>query len=164
MRKIHSVPEAEIAAAIGRITIAWNDLHYEFFLMFVAASGMPKGSADAIFFAIKNDNSHRDMTKAALLEALRPNKMRREAINLIKRAGKFAGERNLPVHAMWATHYPSGDLVLSPFVRQKSASRTGKIDVRLAETLGSVNALYREALRLQTRISKHLASRRKSRG
>jgi hypothetical protein len=163
MAKIKSMPEPEHAALVGRVSIAWNDVQFEIFKLFAAVSGMPEVRAEAVFFALRNDRSQRDITLAAALNALLDNGdlfSRCEAA--INDAGKLSGERNAVMHAMWATKYPEGHITPSPFVRGPSKLRKDDFERQFTELTETLRNLFRRILRLRIEVEKHLASQDKA--
>ena len=60
------------AKAIGRATLAWNDLHISIGSIFWALTKIPNGSAPgAIWHSLKSDRAQRDMTlELAMLDAM----------------------------------------------------------------------------------------------
>jgi hypothetical protein len=101
------IPEVELVAMIGRVTVSWGDIHYAVFQLFVEITRMPNALAESIFFTLRSDATQRDITSAAAKHVLSEDLYVR--VNTVfRQIAKVAGERNVVVHAMWATHYPSG--------------------------------------------------------
>jgi hypothetical protein len=152
--------EKELAASIGRITMSWGDIHFALFQLFTTATGMPKEAAEAIFFSLRTDAAQRDITAAACRTAF-PEDLYGRINNAIKRVGGLAGERNVAIHAMWATHYPSGQVTPSPWVHGPFLLKKDDFDNQFAELQETLKNLFRELLRLQADAIYHVASLRK---
>jgi hypothetical protein len=91
------------ATLIGSIVIAYNEVQYLVFVLFVAFSGMPFEQARSVFFALKSDRSQRDITLAAGETALADHPALWDRFKRsVNQINELAGERNAAVHTMWA--------------------------------------------------------------
>jgi hypothetical protein len=96
-------PLADLVTKIGKITLAWNDLHLFIFAIFWRLNSNHATRSSAIFFAAQADRTQRNMTAALVnLELAEAPKLREATIAILNEIGKTAGRRNDIVHAMWA--------------------------------------------------------------
>lgn len=98
----NAIPLMGHAMVIGMVTVAWNGAQENVFRLFHLLSGMPKPMAEAVFFSLKADSAQRDITRAVCEHTTELNeKYRQNAIDLIVKLDKLAGQRNAAVHTMW---------------------------------------------------------------
>lgn len=157
MSKPLRVPEEQLVAMIGRITVSWGDIHYAIFQLFVELTGIPNALAETIFFKLRSDATQREITEAAAKHVLSEELFDRVTA-VFKQIGCIAGERNVVVHAMWATHYPSGHVTPNPWVQGPRLLRKQEFDKQFAELEDKLKDLFREVLRLQPDIKAHVES------
>jgi hypothetical protein len=140
-------PLSEIAPAIGKITLVWNDIHLFVFSIFWRLNGGAAKRSKAIFFAARADRTQRDMT-TALIQAemeLVPE-LRDAAVAVLADVGRMSGRRNDVIHAMWAYDADWENGVASVF--EPSGARLSR--KRLGEEL---TKLYEDMVRLDARLS-----------
>jgi hypothetical protein len=95
-------PLADLVTKIGKITLAWNDLHLFIFAIFWRLNSNHAMRSSAIFFSVQADRTQRNMTAALVKLELEQAPMLRDAsIEILNEIGKTAGRRNDIVHAMW---------------------------------------------------------------
>jgi hypothetical protein len=95
-------PLADLVTKIGKITLAWNDLHFFIFAIFWRLNSNHALRSSAIFFSVQADRTQRNMTAALIkLELEQVPLLRDAAIAILNEIGKTAGRRNDLVHAMW---------------------------------------------------------------
>jgi hypothetical protein len=138
---------ADLVPKIGKITIAWNDLHLFIFGLFWRLNGNAALRSKAIFFAVRADRTQRDMTAALVqVELSRVPDLRDATIALLKDIGNAARRRNDVIHAMWSfeSDWDQG----TAHVFEPSSPRLSK--KRLGEEL---DKLYEDLTRLGGRLS-----------
>jgi hypothetical protein len=95
-------PLADLVTKIGKITLAWNDLHLFIFAIFWRLNSNNAMRSSAIFFSVQADRTQRNMTGALVkLELEQVPELRDATIDILNEIGKTAGRRNDIVHAMW---------------------------------------------------------------
>ena len=117
---------AELEAAIGRVNIIWNDLHYVIFEIFWLLLRRDSVAATALFFSTQSDRAQRKMV--ASLAKARFGEGSNEAnliISTLELANKLAGRRNDVIHAMWDWAHPDGLSVIA-----ESSKRLARKDWR----------------------------------
>jgi hypothetical protein len=97
--------EDAYVAAVGRVAYAWNRLHEQLGVLFVAVSGMERKVALTKWYSVRNDRAQREMLKAAVFatssqrsEKL-PDAPDDDLIWLLESADDLAEDRNNAVHA-----------------------------------------------------------------
>jgi hypothetical protein len=139
-------PLADLATQIGKITIAWNDLHLFVFSIFWHLNGGDANKSAAIFFSAQADRAQRNMAEALIkADRLMPLLLRQAALDVLNDIGKTAGRRNDLIHAMWIfeSDWDTGTATIF----EPSSPRLSK--KRLGEEL---DKLYADALELGKRI------------
>jgi hypothetical protein len=53
-------------AAVGKVAHAWNYLHEQLGVLFVAVTGMERNVALSIWYSVRSDRAQREMLKAAV--------------------------------------------------------------------------------------------------
>ena len=144
-------------AMIGRVTVSWGDIHYAVFQLFVELTGMPNALAESIFFTLRSDATQRDITAAAAKQVLSEDLFNRVSA-VFKQIAGAAGERNVAIHAMWATHYPSGDITPNPWVTGPRLLRKEEFDKQFAKLEERLKDLFRDVLRLQPDVKAYVES------
>lgn len=140
-------PLAELTTKIGKITIAWNDLHFFVLAIFSEMNNRDPLKSAAIFFAVQADRTQRNMTEALIKEdSQMPPLLKQAAIDTLNDIGRTAGRRNDLVHAMWIfeSDLDSGTAtVFAPSSPRLSRKRLGE----------ELDKLYEDAVKLSRRIS-----------
>jgi hypothetical protein len=140
----------EHAALVGRVTLAWSNIHSEVFAIFSLLCGMKGRRSEVIFFALKSDASQREITLAIINEIV-SEPLRNKAKTLFGRISGFAGERNLATHTMWATITPAGNITPNPMIRQPSLLRQD-YEQQFQTLIDRLRDLFRELLRFHQEI------------
>jgi len=151
------IPEEQLVAMIGRVTVSWGDIHYAVFRLFVVLTGMPNALAESIFFTLRSDATQREITATAAKHVLSEELFKRVSA-VFSQIGSAARERNVAIHAMWATHYPSGHITPNPWVTGPRLLRKGEFDKQFAELEERLKDLFREVLRLQPDVEAYVTS------
>jgi hypothetical protein len=91
-------------AAVGKVAHAWNYLHEQLGILFVAVSGLERNVGLSIWYSVNSDRAQRDMLKAAVnaTNSERSTKLPRAPDDLkwlLDRADALAEDRNNAVHA-----------------------------------------------------------------
>ena len=91
-------------AAVGKVAHAWNYLHEQLGVLFVAVTGMERNVALANWYSVRSDRAQREMLKAAVnaTNSERSKKLPEapdDLIWLLDRADELAEDRNNAVHA-----------------------------------------------------------------
>jgi hypothetical protein len=96
-------PLADLAPQIGKITMAWNDLHLFVFSIFWRLNGNHALRSKAIFFAARADRTQRDMTMALIQQEMAGVPLlQTAATEALNEIGNLTSRRNAVIHAMWA--------------------------------------------------------------
>ncbi|MFJ2289624.1 hypothetical protein ACIOUF_25295 [Pseudomonas iridis] len=146
MSKPLRIPEEQLAAMIGRITVYWGDIHYAIFQFFIELTGIPNALAKTIFSKLRSDATQLEITEGAAKYVLprgtiRPRKGGVQADWLYRWRKKY--------RAMWATHNPSGHVTPSPWVQEPRLFRKQEYGKQFAELDEKLKDLFQEVLRLQ---------------
>lgn len=96
------------------MTMLWNDCQGIVFMIFFYALQAPIIKASAIFFALRSDNTQRDIAAAVLRATPMKPDLSDRAIRAINELGKIAGKRNDFIHAIW--HYEEDDKPPKPWL------------------------------------------------
>lgn len=93
----------EVPIALGRVTIAWNNVSHAVFTMYHLLSGLDEEAAKATFFCIASDRAQRDMTEQLVKLKLEPRdpKLGKRAKSILKEINKLAGRRNDFIHVVF---------------------------------------------------------------
>lgn len=135
---VKSHPLTFLATNIGRITIAWNDIHFFVFTMFWRMNGNDPAKAMDIFFALRADSAQRDITAGLANSALAPwPELQQQAISALNAIGKLAGRRNAFVHAMWIFESQEGDIEHKSLFAPSSPKLSAKDIATELEQLGA---------------------------
>src|SRR4051794_32824083 len=96
-----SHPLMDLTTSIGKITMAWNDLHLFVFSIFWRLNGDDALRSKAIFFAVQADRTQRLMTQELIkLELARVPMLRDAALEVFNDIAKASGRRSAVIHAM----------------------------------------------------------------
>jgi len=98
-------PIAAHAELIGRVAIAWNDLHRVIGQLFEEFSDSE--AAKQRYWAVRSDAAQRNLAFAAGVAALRklPN-LRQRFETTMKEIDALAGDRNAALHTYWTRTFP----------------------------------------------------------
>ncbi len=138
----------ELARILGQCTLAWTACHTEVFLMFVLVTKMDTEVARSVFFALRADNSQRDITLAAIRSCKAKAKIKAAAEKLFDTLRKNSNERNAAIHQMWSrTH--DGIIIPHPDVPVHDGLKTpddyanafGQLHLRLHNLYPRLNEL-----------------------
>lgn len=97
-----AVFEAAVPAAVGRATIAWNNLVHSIFTLFETLSGLSPEAAYKVFFAVRSDKNQREIVQGLVETEVKPvdpeiaAKMKR----IFKKIDNAAKVRNDAVHVI----------------------------------------------------------------
>jgi hypothetical protein len=96
-------PQDQLALAIGRVQIAWNELHYEYFLIYQQISRVDWLTAEKDFFSIRNDRKQRDCVRkiARKISSLDQNAVAALIVISDRVDALAASQRNMSAHTMW---------------------------------------------------------------
>jgi hypothetical protein len=108
-------------AALGQLTLAWNDLHLALAMLFCSVMGGGNvGPFLAIWNALKSDRSQRDILLAAAMAILHNGgslKLAEEITWICKRTDVLEESRNNDLHSpLWGTRRGSDDTLVMPVV------------------------------------------------
>jgi hypothetical protein len=138
---------ADLIDNIGKITLAWNDLHLFVFSIFWRLNGNHALRSKAIFFAVRADRTQRDMTMALVQQEMTGVPLLQQAaIDALNEIGNLSGRRNAVIHAMWAfeADWDQGTATVFAPSSPKLARK------RLGEEL---DKLYEDLVRLGARLA-----------
>jgi hypothetical protein len=102
-------PIAAHAELIGRVTIAWNDLHRVIGQLFEEFS--ESEAAKQRYWAVRSDAGQRNLAFAAGMAALRLlPELRQRFETTMKEIDALAGDRNAALHTYWTRTFPDREI------------------------------------------------------
>lgn len=103
------------AMQIGQVSIAWNSLHENLFLLFWMLTGNGKKAlAHGIWHSVASDSAQRGFLRAAA-QAQKSKRLFAAIDWIVKQADKIGADRNALIHSpMTTTASPQGKLILTP--------------------------------------------------
>ncbi|HRF08999.1 MAG TPA: hypothetical protein PL193_10205 [Xanthobacteraceae bacterium] len=112
----------EHAKLVGRVTMAWAEIHAVLYRIFWGVSGLEREMAEAIFFSLKSDSAQRDLVIAALSERFKAEEdkeVRKSATELIGQVNNYSNQRNAAAHSMWAILHPPTTIIPDPHISKQ---------------------------------------------
>lgn len=98
-------PIAAHAELIGRVAIAWNDLHRAIGQLFEEFSDSE--AAKQRYWSARSDAVQRNLTFAAGVTALKPLlELRQRFETAMREIDALAGDRNAALHTYWTRNFP----------------------------------------------------------
>lgn len=100
-------------AAVGKVAYAWNYLHEQLGMLFVAVTGLERNVALPIWYSIRSDRAQREMRRVAVdaTNSERAKKLPTAPDDLkwlLDRADELAKDRNNAVHAPCSLYVVGG--------------------------------------------------------
>ena len=153
-------PLSDLTEKIGKLTIAWNDLHFFVFSIFWQLNGNDAARSSAIFFSIQSDRTHRQVTVALakVVLAIVP-RLCESLIGLLEEVNKLSGRRNDVIHAMWAFDGNWQDGAASVFAPSSPRLSKKRLDEELDKLLRELLILRMKVAQSHTLIGEFLTIR-----
>ena len=146
-----------LAAAIGHLTISWTHCQSLVLQILHNALGCQISEARAVFFALPNEQTQRDVTAAALETALRLHPgLRDKAATALRDFGRLSGKRSELVHVIW--FFPENDDTAKldharkGFVGKDPAQEAWRLSGELGAMAGQLQLLCHE---VENALSRH---------
>lgn len=104
---IYGVDRDRVPNAVGRATIAWNNVSLAVYHLFQHLSGLDEGSAKATFFCVNSDRSQRDMLHALVEARLEPKNaaLAKQAKTILGKINGLSGRRNDILHIVFVNDH-----------------------------------------------------------
>lgn len=147
--------------AFGMIEVLWNSIEYHLFMTFFYLSGTRIGRAYAVYFAVINHRSRREMTEQLAEQALaRHPKLEARFVSLMRRLKNAAARRNEVIHTLWEwergwpkPHLPLDSVFEGKNIVQELIRRMDTL-ASLRDDLADFTLDLPRSLRLQQRIDR----------
>jgi hypothetical protein len=146
------------AAMLGKVSLAWNDVHSMVFAIFADLTGMSWERAEAIFFSLKADQAQRDITLAVMADVLSTENdlpLKELGTALLGQIGSLAGERNVATHAMWVTLLPTRTVIVHPDLKRPKLLKED-FRTQFENLTTKLRKLFRELLLFRNAVRVHL--------
>lgn len=148
---------ADLTTLIGEVTVAYNSVQYMWLVLFGYYLLGDVSLARAMFGALRNDASQRDIILAAANVTLADNqKLLRHTQDLMKLTNKLAAERNAAVHTIWDQKVTSGE-----FVPVSTLKKHGRLEdtpvTQFARVRDDLKSLYYEIMAVGTATLMHVS-------
>ncbi|WP_156829314.1 hypothetical protein [Amorphus coralli] len=100
---IFGIDRDRVPRAVGRATIAWNNVSFSVYQLFQFLSGLDEESAKAAFFCITSDRSQRDMLGALVETRLKRKNAAaaKQAMTILGKINGLSGRRNDILHIVF---------------------------------------------------------------
>jgi len=146
------------AELIGRVVIAWNEVQWMVYRLFVVFSGMSEDQAKDVFFSLRSDSTQRDLTLAAGKSALAKSPTLWNKFRITMCAiGTLASERNAAIHTMWGFNFyealsgatkltfgPMGDTARHKALKDDFATQCDELIAELKKHFFTLSDVYKE--------------------